>query len=93
MAVLLLAALWGASVYAGWGLEAFCTPGEPGDQCARRLELVSTISGLFAVVAGSCSVAAWLTRSPRAFLPLMIVAIGSWVTAEALLFLGGMLVG
>ncbi|MDF5757822.1 hypothetical protein [Spongiactinospora sp. TRM90649] len=92
VAVLLLAALWGASVYAGWGLEAFCSDGEPVSACAARLETVSTFSGLFAVVGGCCAVAAWLLRSPHALMPLMIAAVVAWVAAEGVLFLGGMLI-
>jgi hypothetical protein len=93
IAVLLLAALWGASVYAGWGLAAFCSDGEPGRACADRLETVSTFSGLFAALAACCSVAAWVLRVPRAFTPLMIAAISMWVAAEGVLFVGGMLAG
>jgi hypothetical protein len=86
VASLLLAALWGLSVFAGWGLEAFCSDGESRKACAQRLDVVSTVSGLFAVVAASATAGAWLTRRPG-LLPLALVA---WVAAEGVLFVGGM---
>lgn len=92
VAVVLLAALWGLSVFAGWGLEAFCADGESSGECAKRLDAVFTFSGLFAVVAGSAAVFAWLFAPRRAFMPLMRVAVVGWVAAEAVLFAGGMLV-
>jgi hypothetical protein len=90
VAVLLLAALWGASVFAGWGLAAFCAGGETARVCAERLEPVYSLSGVFAVVAGCCAVLAWL-RSAQWFPRLMTVAIAAWVAAEGVLFFGGML--
>ncbi|GAA0435356.1 hypothetical protein GCM10010160_73050 [Acrocarpospora corrugata] len=86
VASLLLAALWGLSVFAGWGLEAFCSDGESRRACAQRLDMVSTVSGLFAVIAASATAAALLTRR-GGLLPVAVVA---WVAAEAVLFIGGM---
>ncbi|GAA5073111.1 hypothetical protein HNP84_009266 [Thermocatellispora tengchongensis] len=92
VAVLLLAALWGLSAYAGWGLEAFCADDESSRSCAERLETVASFSGLFAVVGAGCAAVAWLIPAPRGFMPLMGTAIAAWVVAEAVLFAGGMLV-
>ncbi|TMR09606.1 hypothetical protein ETD86_42950 [Nonomuraea turkmeniaca] len=93
IASFLLAALWGLSVFAGWGLEAFCG-GE--DTCSRRLGAVSTVSGLFAALAACCTAAAWLLpwarHDMRAFSRIMGAGVVSWVVAEGVLFLGGMLV-
>jgi hypothetical protein len=90
VATLLLAALWGLSVFAGWGLEAFCSDGETSLTCAERLGRVSAVSGLFAVVAACCTAAAWLI--PRRFPVLMAIAVTIWVMAEGVLFVGGQLV-
>ncbi|GLW12891.1 hypothetical protein Misp01_80190 [Microtetraspora sp. NBRC 13810] len=93
LAVLLLAALWGFSVFAGWGLEAFCSQGESAEDCARRLDTVATFSSVFAVIGAGCSLAAWLFASPRSYMSLMAGAIAAWLAAEGVLFVGGMLVG
>ncbi|GAA3473502.1 hypothetical protein [Nonomuraea roseola] len=89
VASLLLAALWGLSVFAGWGLEAFCTDGESSAACATRLDVVSTVSGLFAVLAACLTVGAWLF--PLRFWALMGGAVLSWLAAAGVLFFGGML--
>ncbi|MET9341667.1 MULTISPECIES: hypothetical protein [unclassified Nonomuraea] len=89
VASLLLAALWGLSVYAGWGLEAFCTDGETSAACADRLDSASMLSGLFAVVAAVMTVGAWLF--PARFAVLIGGALLAWVVAEGVLFVGGML--
>ncbi len=93
VASFLLAALWGLSVFAGWGLEAFC--GESSAVCSRRLATVSTVSGLFAVVAASFTLAAWLIPSARyderLFGRIMGAGIVAWIIAEGVLFVGGML--
>jgi hypothetical protein len=93
VASFLLAALWSMSVFAGWGLEAFC--GESSSVCSRRLATVSTVSGLFAVVAASFTLAAWLIPAARyderLFGRLMGTGVVAWVAAEGVLFLGGML--
>ncbi|MFD1939160.1 MULTISPECIES: hypothetical protein [Nonomuraea] len=89
VASLLLAALWGLSVFAGWGLEAFCTDGETSVACAERLDSVSTLSGLFAVLAAFLTVSAWLF--PARFAVLIGSAVLAWVIAEGVLFVGGML--
>ncbi len=95
VASFLLAALWGLSVFAGWGLEAFCAGGETAQGCSQRLDSVSSVSGLFAVAAACCTVAAWLmpaARSdPRVFSRFMGVGVVLWIAAEGVLFLGGML--
>ncbi|GAA3151335.1 hypothetical protein [Nonomuraea roseoviolacea] len=94
IASFLLAALWGLSVFAGWGMEAFCPGGGPED-CPQRLYLVSTVSGLFAVLAACCTAGAWLVptarRDARAFTWLLGVGVAAWIAAEGVLFLGGML--
>ncbi|MFG1707556.1 hypothetical protein ACFLIM_30570 [Nonomuraea sp. M3C6] len=96
IASFLLAALWGLSVFAGWGLEAFCEGGESASTCSQRLGTVSTVSGLFAALAACCTAAAWLLpwsrRDPRTFARLMGAGVLAWILAEGVLFLGGMLV-
>ncbi|TYB58803.1 hypothetical protein FXF51_35295 [Nonomuraea sp. PA05] len=96
IASFLLAALWGLSVFAGWGLEAFCAGGEAASACSQRLGTVSTVSGLFAALAACCTAAAWLLpwsrHDPRAFARLMGAGVLAWIAAEGVLFLGGMLV-
>ncbi|GAA2399988.1 hypothetical protein [Nonomuraea africana] len=89
VASLLLAALWGLSVFAGWGLEAFCTDGETSVACAQRLDTVSTVSGLFAVLAACLTVGAWLL--PLRFWALMGGAVAAWLVAAGVLFFGGLL--
>ncbi|WP_113704848.1 hypothetical protein [Nonomuraea lactucae] len=94
VASFLLAALWGLSVFAGWGLEAFCADGDAA-ACSRRLDAVSAVSGLFAVLAACCTVSAWLVpwarQDPRVFTWLMGAGVAAWIVAEGVLFLGGML--
>ncbi|MFI6927575.1 hypothetical protein ACIBIZ_47115 [Nonomuraea spiralis] len=96
VASFLLAALWGLSVFAGWGLEAFCAGGEPPTTCSQRLGTVSAVSGLFAVLAACSTVAAWLfpafRHDPRTFGRVMGAGVASWVVAGGVLFLGGLLV-
>ncbi|MGI5285957.1 hypothetical protein ACQEVF_21850 [Nonomuraea polychroma] len=96
IASFLLAALWGLSVFAGWGLEAFCAGGQDSSLCSQRLGTVSTVSGLFAALAACCTAAAWLLPSARddtrAFTRIMGAGVVSWIVAEGVLFLGGMLV-
>ncbi|QYC45363.1 hypothetical protein Nocox_39065 [Nonomuraea coxensis DSM 45129] len=93
IASFLLAALWGLSVFAGWGLEAFCAGGD-GD-CSRRLGMFATVSGLFAMLAACCTAAAWLLPVSRAdlrvFGRVMGAAVLAWVVAEGVLFVGGLL--
>jgi hypothetical protein len=96
IASFLLAALWGLSVFAGWGLEAFCAGGESSAACRQRLDTVSTVSALFAVFAACCTVTAWLVPSSRhdsrMFGRVMGAGVSSWIVAEGVLFLGGLLV-
>jgi hypothetical protein len=93
VANLLLAALWGLSVFAGWGLEAFCSTGEESDACGSRLGNVAVMSGIFAIAAACCWAGAWIVpgvrRDPRRFSVLMSTAVGAWVAAEGVLFVGG----
>ncbi|MEU6721422.1 hypothetical protein ABZ897_59115 [Nonomuraea sp. NPDC046802] len=97
IASFLLAALWGLSVFAGWGLQAFCADGEPVSTCSQRLDSVSTVSGLFAALAACCTAAAWLLpwsrHDERTFGRLMGAGVISWIVAGGVLFLGGLLVG
>ncbi|MER7503278.1 hypothetical protein AB0L05_13045 [Nonomuraea pusilla] len=92
VAGLLLAALWGLSVFAGWGVEAFCAGDESPSSCSERFGAVSSASALFAAVAAICTLAAWLRREGRAFGFLIGAGLACWVVAEGVLFLGGMLV-
>jgi hypothetical protein len=107
IASLLLAALWGLSVFAGWGLQAFCSGGESAPACSARLATVAAVSGLFAVAAACCTAAAWLIpmlmpvsmpvpvsgagRTSRVFGRFMGAGLAAWVAAEGVLFLGGLL--
>ncbi|MEO3891177.1 hypothetical protein [Nonomuraea sp. B5E05] len=95
VASFLLAALWGLSVFAGWGLQAFCAGGESMARCSQRLGTVSTLSGVFAVIAACCTVAAWLLpwsrHDPRTFGHLMGAGVLFWIVAGAVLFVGGLL--
>lgn len=92
VASLLLAALWGLSVFAGWGAEAFCS--DPG--CVARLDGVVRLSSLFAVVAAVCTAVALLAPGRRGagsrFTALMTAAVAAWVVAEGVLFAGGLIV-
>ncbi|MFF3443119.1 hypothetical protein [Streptosporangium sp. NPDC002721] len=92
MASLLLGALWGLSVFAGWGVEAFCS--DPG--CVDRLGGVVRLSSLFAAVAACCTAAALLSRGPGGvgsrFTALMTAAVAAWVIAGGILFAGGLIV-
>ncbi|MBO3748939.1 hypothetical protein J5X84_22910 [Streptosporangiaceae bacterium NEAU-GS5] len=88
VASLLLAALWGLSVFAGWGLEAFCSDGESSRACADRLGMVSTVSSVFAIAAAVATVTAWFSRQST----LLGLAVAAWVAAEGVLFIGGVFV-
>ncbi|WP_329086917.1 hypothetical protein [Streptosporangium sp. NBC_01469] len=92
VANLLLAALWGLSVFAGWGFEAFCSD----FGCADRLDGVVRLSSLFAAVAACCTVAALLTPVTRGdknrFTVLLSAGVAAWVIAEGILFAGGLIV-
>ncbi|WP_326645513.1 hypothetical protein OG884_13345 [Streptosporangium sp. NBC_01755] len=92
VANLLLAVLWGFSVFAGWGPEAFCS--DPG--CAARLDGVARASALFAVIAACCTAGAWLVLRIRGdenrFTALMTTAVITWVIAESVFFAGGPIV-
>ncbi|MGW3346588.1 hypothetical protein ACWDA3_25015 [Nonomuraea rubra] len=96
IASFLLAALWALSVFAGWGMEAFCAGGEAAGACSQRLGAVSTVSALFAALAACCTAAAWLLpwsrQDSRAFARLMGAGVLAWIAAEGVLFLGGLLV-
>ncbi|MER5651324.1 hypothetical protein [Streptosporangium sp. NPDC002524] len=89
---LLLAALWGFSAFAGWGVEAFCS--DPG--CVARLAGVVRLSSLFAAVAACCTAAALPAPGKRGagsrFTALMTAAVVAWVIAEGVLFAGGLIV-
>ncbi|MEV4838852.1 hypothetical protein AB0K05_30405 [Nonomuraea sp. NPDC049486] len=93
IACFLLATLWGLSVFAGWGLEAFCGGSSPS--CVQRLAVFSSVSGLFAAVAACLTVAAWALpaarQDERTFTRFMGLSVASWIAAEGLLFLGGLL--
>ncbi|MEU0570538.1 hypothetical protein ABZ297_34820 [Nonomuraea sp. NPDC005983] len=95
IASFLLAAFWGLSVFAGWGLEAFCTGDEPVVGCSERLESVSFVSAWFAVLAACFTAGAWLIPASRndqvVFTRLMGVSVAAWIVAEGVLFLGGLL--
>lgn len=92
IASFLLAALWALSVFAGWGLEAFCA----GDgRCESRLAAVNLVSGAFAAVAACCTAGAWVLpaarQHERVFARLMGASVVAWIVAVGVLFLGGLL--
>jgi hypothetical protein len=93
VAVFLLAVLWASSVFAGWGLEAFCADGQSLAGCQAEVESAATVSGVIAAVAMCFTALAWVQPSARRFMPLMIASITTWVLAEAVLFAGGLLAG
>lgn len=94
VANLLLAALWGLSVFAGWGLDAFCSAQEDVAACHDRLDPVAFTSGMLAVAAALCTAGAWLgpvaRRDPSRFTVLMASAVLAWILAEGVLFVGGL---
>ncbi|WP_405142268.1 hypothetical protein OG589_33930 [Sphaerisporangium sp. NBC_01403] len=94
MANLLLGGLWTLSVFAGWGLAAFCGNGEPFDSCMDRLTVVSTLSGVFALVAASGTVGGLLPpimrRYPEKSLMVVGIATASWLIALGVLYVGGL---
>lgn len=92
VASLLLAALWGLSVFGGWGVEAFCAGGGSPSSCSERYGAVSAASVPFAVAAAVCTLAAWFRREGPAFGFLIGAGVACWVVAEGVLFFGGMLV-
>ena len=89
----LLAALWGLSVFAGWGLEAFCSTGEASGACRDRMGGAMALSGIVAALAVCCVVGAWavpgVRRDRRRFSTQLAVAVATWVVAEGVLFVGG----
>ncbi|WP_248960774.1 hypothetical protein [Sphaerisporangium perillae] len=94
LANLLLGTLWTFSVFAGWGLQAFCENGEPLESCMDRLTVVSTLSGLFAIVAATCTAGGLLPplmrRYPEKSLVLVGIATASWLIALGVLYVGGL---
>ncbi|WP_157099924.1 MULTISPECIES: hypothetical protein [Microbispora] len=85
VACLLLAALWGMSVFDGWGQEAFC-PGAPSSwECADRLTMVIMVSGLVALAAVAVTATAWLARRESLFGTAVLL----WLAAVGVLFVGG----
>ncbi|GAA3410502.1 hypothetical protein GCM10018952_15300 [Streptosporangium vulgare] len=79
-------------MFAGWGVEAFCS--DPG--CVARLDGVVRLSSLFAAAAACCTAVALLAPGTRGaghrFAALMTAAVTAWVVAEGVLFVGGLLV-
>jgi hypothetical protein len=94
VANLLLGGLWTFSVFAGWGLAAFCGNGESPESCVNRLGMVSLLSGLFAIAAATCTAAALLPplfrKYPEKSLMLVGIATASWLIALAVLYVGGL---
>ncbi|MFC4536679.1 hypothetical protein [Sphaerisporangium dianthi] len=94
LANLLLGGLWTLSVFAGWGLAAFCGNDEMLDVCMDRLTIVSSLSGLFAIV-GAMGTATGLLpplmrRYPEKSLILVGIATASWLIALGVLYVGGL---
>lgn len=94
IASVLLAVLWALSVFAGWGFEAFCS-GDGSAACVRRLTAFSSVSWLFAAGGAFLTVAAWVLpvsrNDERTFTRFLVMGVVSWVVAEGVLFLGGLL--
>ncbi|GII79610.1 hypothetical protein Sru01_45920 [Sphaerisporangium rufum] len=94
MANLLLGGVWTLSVFAGWGLAAFCGADESPDACIGRLTVVSTLSGACALVGAIGTLAGLLPpimrRYPEKSLRLLGVAIAAWLIALAVLYVGGL---
>ncbi|GII88391.1 hypothetical protein Ssi03_63810 [Sphaerisporangium siamense] len=95
LANLLLGGLWTFSVFAGWGLEAFCGNGESPESCVDRLGMVSLLSGLFALAGAVATVAALVPplfrKYPQKSLMLVGIATASWLIALAVLYVGGLI--
>lgn len=85
VASLLLAALWGLSVFGGWGTEAFCSGAESSPACADRIASAILLSAVIALLAAASTAAGWLTHRSA----LLEVAVGAWVLAVGVLFVGG----
>ncbi|OPG06247.1 hypothetical protein [Microbispora sp. GKU 823] len=86
-ASLLLATLWGFAVFGDWSRQAFCvTSLGPSPDCADRIASVIALSVMVAVVAACATGVAWLARRES----LYGVAVGAWVVALVVLFVGGL---
>ncbi|MEZ0075215.1 hypothetical protein [Planotetraspora sp. GP83] len=85
VASLLLAALWGLSVFDGWGMDAFCSNADSYVACADRIATATLLSAAIALVAATSTAAAWITRRAA----LLGVGVGAWVLAVGVLFVGG----
>ncbi|MEV4255050.1 hypothetical protein AB0J52_18000 [Spirillospora sp. NPDC049652] len=96
VATCVLAALWGFSAFGGWSDDAFCGEAPTHDaECGDALLRYVWLSVPAAFVGGGIGLMSWLLPGVRRRPPLLIrnltVAIGFWVTAEAILFFGGLL--
>jgi hypothetical protein len=86
-ASVLLALLWGLSVFEGWGVDAFCPAAASPAACVDRLSTVAVFSGVIALFAASSTMVAWWTRKEE----LLGIGVLAWVAAVAVLFLGGVI--
>lgn len=86
VASLLLAVLWGFAVFGGWSQQAFCGGLRPSLDCADRIVSVTALSAMVALFAAGATGIAWFGRRESLF----GVAVGAWLTALAVLFVGGL---
>jgi hypothetical protein len=89
-----LAAFWGFSALGDWGSAAFCGAPEVRDSgCAGVFDVAVALSFVPAVLATVIVLVAWLLpkvrRDAGRLDGLLTAAAFLWVTAEAILFIGG----
>lgn len=91
-----LAALWGFSAFGGWSDEAFCGRSSAHDaECGDAITRYVWLSAPVAFVGAGIALMSWLLPTVRHRAGLLdrnlTIAIGFWVFAEAVMFLGGFL--
>ncbi|MCP2337136.1 hypothetical protein [Actinomadura rupiterrae] len=91
-----LAALWGFSAFGGWSDDAFCGQAPTHDaECGDAVLRYVWLSAPAAFVGAGISVMSWLLpgvrRRPDMLDRNLTIAVGFWVFAEAVMFVGGYL--
>ncbi|MEV5571121.1 hypothetical protein AB0L06_13815 [Spirillospora sp. NPDC052269] len=91
-----LAALWGFSAFGGWSDDAFCGSGAAHEtDCGDAVLRYAWLSASPAFVGAGIGLTSWLLpsvrRRPARLNRNLTVAIGFWVFAEAVMFVGGFL--
>ncbi|MFC5183896.1 hypothetical protein [Actinomadura harenae] len=91
-----LAALWGFSAFGGWSDDAFCGSGAAHNaDCGDTVGRYVWLSAPPAFVGAGISLMSWLVPSVRHRSAVLdrnlTIAVGFWVFAEAVMFVGGYL--